>query len=122
MTVHVVEDSARVRHRLSRDLDSVMGVELLGYSESAPEAINTIRSVQPDLVVLDLQLAEGSGGDVLSAFPSEGWHPLFVVLSNLSVPQVRADCLRRGASQFFDKSHQYPEFLQMIESLASIEN
>ncbi|MEO1255946.1 MAG: response regulator, partial [Bacteroidota bacterium] len=44
-------------------------IELVGEGRSVKEATSVIRSTEPDLVFLDIRLPDGSGFDVLKAFP-----------------------------------------------------
>jgi CheY-like chemotaxis protein len=60
-----VEDSAGIRNRIGRELAHLTRIEIVGFSDRADDAITQIRRIKPDLVVLDLQLAHGSGIDVL---------------------------------------------------------
>src|SRR5438128_512418 len=77
--LYYVEDSAELRRRVDSELAQIDGVEVLGHSERAPEAIREIRTRQPDVVVLDLQLLEGSGLDVLKGLRNDPWRPIVMV-------------------------------------------
>ena len=68
MTVFLVEDAPLLRERLIALIASV-GASTVGHAEGAREAIDGILAAQPDVVVLDLHLKEGSGFDVLRAVP-----------------------------------------------------
>jgi len=56
----VVEDSKRVADRLFELLDQVPQVETIGAVESEREAIASVRSTDPDVVILDLHLKQSS--------------------------------------------------------------
>src|SRR5260221_11370355 len=80
--LYYVEDSAELRSRIDRELAGIDGIDILGHSERAAEAIREIRRCQPDVVVLDLQLLEGAGIDVLKALRGEDPCPIVIVLTN----------------------------------------
>jgi DNA-binding NarL/FixJ family response regulator len=103
MRVFVVEDSLAVRERLQAMLGAIEG----------------IRAVRPDVVLLDLHLAEGNGFDVLRALRAPDAPSASVavfVLSNLSAVPYRRNAARLGVQGFFDKS---TEFGTMRDALAA---
>jgi DNA-binding NarL/FixJ family response regulator len=115
--LYYVEDSAELRSRIDRKLAQVEGVEVLGYSARAHDAIREIRRYQPDVVVLDLQLLEGSGIDVLKELRNDDPRPLIIVLTNHSDPTSREHSLKAGAKYFFDKSTEFDQFLAALRQL-----
>ena len=119
LRVFVVEDSPAVRERLQAMLGEIEGARTVGVAAEAQSAIDGIRAVRPDVVVLDLHLAEGSGFDVLRALraPDAPSAPVAVfVLSNLSALPYRRNAERLGVQGFFDKS---TEFGHMRDALAA---
>jgi two-component system response regulator DevR len=110
-----VEDSTELRSRIEGELAHIAGIEVVGFSDRAVDAITRIRRLEPDLVVLDLQLAEGSGIDVLRKLSSHDEPPTFIVLTNHSDSGFRKLSLRAGAHYFFDKSTQLEEFIEFIK-------
>jgi DNA-binding NarL/FixJ family response regulator len=71
-------------------------------------------------VLLDLQLASGTGIDVLRQVHGQVPDTVFIVLTNHSSPQYRRICLAAGATHFVDKS-ETPAVRQIIEALGSPE-
>ena len=61
--VYVVDDHEVVRRGL-RDLLEDEGIEMVGSSGSAVEAIRRITALRPDVAILDGRLPDGSGIDV----------------------------------------------------------
>jgi DNA-binding NarL/FixJ family response regulator len=116
-----VEDSVDLRNRIEEELARLTGIEVVGFSGGADDAIRQIRRLQPDLVVLDLQLAEGSGIDVLRSLISANDPPIFIVLTNHSDSRFRTLSLRAGAHHFFDKSTQLEEFIEFLKSVGTHE-
>jgi two-component system response regulator DevR len=64
--VFVVEDSEQIRRRLD-DLIAQAGAQTAGHAAEVEPATRAILETHPDVVILDLQLADGSGFDVLRA-------------------------------------------------------
>ena len=80
------------------------GNRVVGEAADVREAISGILAARPDVVLLDLSLATGSGFDVLKAV--HGREPAidFYMLSNFASEPYRRHAERLGASGFFDKS------------------
>jgi DNA-binding NarL/FixJ family response regulator len=114
-----VEDSVDLRNRIEEELARLTGIEVVGFAGRADDAIRQIRRLEPDLVVLDLQLAEGTGIDVLRNLSSANESPLFIVLTNHSDSRFRKLSLRAGAHQFFDKATQLEEFIEFLKQVES---
>lgn len=113
-----VEDSAVLRNRIGRELAQLTGIEIVGFSDRADDAIRQIRRIAPDLVVLDLQLTDGSGIDVLRALSPGPAPPALIVLTNHADSRFRELSLRAGALHFFDKSTQIEEFIAFLKGIA----
>ena len=63
----VVDDEAPARRRLRDLIASEPDVELVGECEDGPAAVEAIRSLEPDVVFLDVQMPEMDGFQVLDA-------------------------------------------------------
>jgi DNA-binding NarL/FixJ family response regulator len=114
-----VEDSAELRSRIEGELALLNGIEVVGFAGRADDAIMQIRRLEPDIVVLDLQLEEGSGIDVLRNLSSGTESPTFIVLTNHSDSRFRKLSLQAGAHHFFDKSTQLEEFVELLKCVVS---
>ena len=117
--MYYVEDCVEVRARISRELALIDGIELVGCAECAAEAIACIRQICPDIVVLDLQLREGAGLDILRELGHDARPPLMIVLTNQCDATSRERSLKAGARHYFDKSTEFQEFLACLKQLVS---
>jgi two-component system response regulator DevR len=119
MKVFLVEDSALVRDRLVGVLEGLPGLELLGHASDAEGAIRGIFAAQPDVVVLDISLASGTGFDVLRAVHPEAPQIDFYLLSNFAALPYRQLAAALGASDFFDKSREFERVRDVLAERAS---
>jgi CheY-like chemotaxis protein len=117
--VYVVEDSQIVQRLLGSAIEAA-GAELSGCSADAEKAIGDVFTLQPDLIVIDISLAHGSGFDVLRALQEHSLVPaaMKVVLTNHAEPEYENLCRRLGADRFFDKSFEISQALALIDYLA----
>jgi two-component system, LytTR family, response regulator len=65
LRVLVVDDEALIRQSLCRGLATRDDIEIAGECESGAQAIAAIRNQRPDLVLLDVQMHDGTGLDVV---------------------------------------------------------
>jgi DNA-binding response OmpR family regulator len=83
--VLVVEDEAPLRMIVQRNLER-RGIQVIAAGTAA-EALAAARSDPPDLLVLDINLPDGSGWDVLRELRGGGLLPPTVVMSAGRVPR-----------------------------------
>jgi CheY-like chemotaxis protein len=121
LTVFIADDSAPVAEMLSELIHDPGRIEVVGVRGTEQEAIESIRALKPDVVVLDLQLASGSGTNVIRAVRAEpGLASVrLMVTSNHTSPQLRAGCLELGADDYFDKVKELSRLASRLASLAS---
>jgi two-component system OmpR family response regulator len=118
-SVFLVEDSASIRERLVRLLESVPGAQVVGQASDADEAIAAILAARPDVVLLDLQLEHSSGFDVLRAVHSLEPRIAFYMLSNFTTEPYRRHAERLGARGFFDKSTDFDLLRDLVAQRAT---
>jgi DNA-binding NarL/FixJ family response regulator len=107
MKVFLVEDASLLRERLEKLITSIPGSRSVGHAAAAREAVSAIIAAEPDVVVLDLHLAEGNGFDVLRGLHAAGHAPDVYVLTNDTQEAYRRTAERLGARGFFDKSTEF---------------
>ena len=120
LTVYIADDSPPVAEMLAELLASPGRVEVVGVGGSEEAAISSIRSMRPDVVVLDLQLGEGSGTNVIRAVRAEPGLAAtrLLVTSNHDSPQLRAGCLGLGADGYYDKVKELTALAEALAALA----
>jgi DNA-binding NarL/FixJ family response regulator len=120
LQVYIVEDSPIIQRLLTSAIVAA-GAELSGCSADAQTAIADLFTLQPDLILIDIRLASGSGFDVLKALQehSLGQAAIKVVLTNHANTEYQNLSLRLGADRFFDKSSETSEALALISALAA---
>ena len=118
MQLFLVEDSPLVRSRIEALLAEIPGTTIVGRAAGATEAIREILATQPDMVLLDVQLAEGSGFDVLRALHAERPELPVVMLTNYSADPYRQIAERFGVRAFFDKTKEFDRVREVFTQAA----
>ena len=115
MKVFLVEDSAPIVERLKALLATVPGASVVGQAATADAAIAAIPAERPDIVLLDLSLAQGGGFDVLRALRPRMPGVGFYMLSNHSAYPYRQLAEQLGAKGFFDKTKDLERVRELME-------
>jgi DNA-binding NarL/FixJ family response regulator len=116
--VLVVDDSKIVRERLKGMLSEVPKVEAIDEAKDQQEARELLGKLNPDVVITDIQMPDGSGIGLLREVKKKGKKlPMLIVLTNQSYPQYRKKCLEAGVDFFFDKSIEFDKVAEVLNQL-----
>jgi DNA-binding NarL/FixJ family response regulator len=116
--VLLVDDSSIVRERLKAMLSKVPKVETISQAKDQLEAVELLKKLNPEVIVLDIQMPGGSGIDLLRKVKSREKPPLAILLTNLSDSQYRKKCMDAGADFFFDKSTEFDKVAEVLRQLS----
>ncbi|MEI4272568.1 response regulator transcription factor [Klenkia sp. LSe6-5] len=117
-TVMVVDDHPMWREAVERDLVA-RGFEVVATAGDVGAAVRRARAVRPDVVVMDLQLGEGSGvdatRDVVAALPATR----VLVLSASAEQADVLEAVKAGASGYLVKSASADELADAVTRTAA---
>ena len=117
-TVFIVDDSIHIVDALTTMLSELERINVVGFAREAAEASFYIRRLQPDIVILDIQLQRGTGIDVLETMKKKQPSPVAIMLTNYPTGPYRTKCQSLGADYFFDKSSEFEKVADVCQSLA----
>jgi two-component system OmpR family response regulator len=118
LQVALVEDSAQIRERLEEALAAIDGVSVAFHAETENDALALLRATHWDVVILDLQLKQGTGLGVLKGLKADGKaHGIVAVFTNYGFPQYKERALALGAAHFFDKARDFDALQQVLRDL-----
>ena len=102
----LIEDSAVLTRRLVDLLSEPGRVAVAAQATTQSEAQQRLQEAVFDVLVVDIELAEGNGVAVIrharQMYPPQS-QPLIVVLTNYASDFVRDHCFAAGADYFLDK-------------------
>jgi DNA-binding NarL/FixJ family response regulator len=104
VTIVVIDDNAAVREALRHRLTMIPEVEIGGEFSEAATALQALRALPPDIVILDVALESSNGLGLLKTIRAEQPSTKVLVFSNHAEPAYRRKFLSSGAYAFFDKS------------------
>ncbi len=100
--VVVVDDHALFRSGVRAELDG--HVDIVGDAASVAEAVEVIGATEPDVVLLDVHLPDGSGADVIAAVAPAHPGVRFLALSVSDAAEDVIAVIRAGARGYVTKS------------------
>jgi DNA-binding NarL/FixJ family response regulator len=120
MKLLIVDDSQVLARCLRSSLADVPGLEIVGHADCVADGIMEIRKAEPDVVVLDIRMPDGSGIEVLESLKSHPSPPTVIMLTNYDFPQFRRKCLESGSRYYFDKSTEFHRVGEVLRSLMEV--
>lgn len=121
LKVFLIEDSLLLQELLGGLLSEIEGVEYCGCAEGEVEALQRLAETPVDLVIIDIELRQGSGIGVLGMMQVDTGlygNPRKAVLTNYAHATMRQRCERLGMDAFFDKSLQVNQLIDYVNDEA----
>ena len=119
LKVYIVEDSPVLRERVIESLEETGNSRIVGSADTEDDAVSGIIDSVPDAVVLDIQLREGNGLNVLRRLRNIDLEvrPLVIILTNYNYPEFRYRAMTAGTDYFFDKATELHRVAEIIGAL-----
>lgn len=115
LKVLLVDDSIELLERLVEMLSHVPDLDIVGQATSVADARAMLPRLQTDLVILDLQLRDGSGLEVLRELRATNSQTKIIVFTNHPEEQYRRRCNELGVNHFLSKSTDSRLLIELVE-------
>jgi len=113
MRVIYVDDEAPARRKLKRYIEAHSNWQIVAEAKDVDDAVEAIKTKQPDVILLDIQLTNGTGFDVLQRLPSP-W-PKVVFITAYDHYAVQAFDVH--AQDYLLKPLQQSRFVEMVQTI-----
>lgn len=117
--VLIVDDHAIVRQGLRALLEAEDDINVTGEAGSVEEAIRRVGLDEPDLVLMDLQLPDGTGVDACREIRSRWPETIVLILTSFADDQALYSAIMAGAAGYVLKRIQPDELLGGIRTAAA---
>jgi DNA-binding NarL/FixJ family response regulator len=113
----VVDDSPRALRAICSAVARQQGLSLVGAAANGREALALARSLQPELVLLDLEMPVMDGIEATSCLARECPATRVVIVTVHDTPELRKLCYKRGARGFIAKDALSEELPMVVQEL-----
>ena len=118
MKMLLVEDSTLLREVLFETINNLKNLSVEGMAATQTKAISLLNEMQFDILLLDIELSEGNGFEVIKHTQTNHYPfrpPVLMMLTNHANPHYRSMAKGLGVHYFFDKSMDFDLAIQAIE-------
>lgn len=109
----IVDDEADARRLIEKYVQRVPFLELVGFAETATEALFQIRELRPEIVFLDIEMPEMSGFELLQILPAN--RPAIIMITG--DPSYALEGYEQQVTDYLLKPVSFERFLKAINKV-----
>lgn len=109
----IADDEEHIRSLLNLIVTS-LGAEVVGEAEDGEQALSLFNQLQPDMVMLDINMPKIDGIKVLKQIMATNPRTLVVMLTSLNAIDVVKECIDSGAWNYILKNTTAEELHKTI--------
>jgi DNA-binding NarL/FixJ family response regulator len=118
IAVVLIEDNRLLREGLEAMIRSQPGLEFVGSSSNAEEALRVVYEASPDVVLVDFGLEDHDSLTLTATVRTEVPEARVIVMGILPLQEDVANFVQAGASGFIMKDASFDEFFATIRAVA----
>jgi len=103
----IVDDAPLIVSRIRSMLEGIPGLGRINFTGTYAGAVEMLKHVPPHIALLDINLPDRNGLDLLRHIRQHHPGVTVIMCSNQSSPFYRSLCARLGAAYFVDKSAEF---------------
>ena len=115
--VHVADDHKILIDGIEALLNTEESIKLEGFSLTGKEVIDWYEPEKADILILDINMPEIDGIEVLKIFQKRQIDQKVIVLSGMSEPKLIQEVLALGANGFLEKSSASEHIIKAIRTV-----
>lgn len=115
--VLIADDHALVRAGIRALVEKIDDVVVVGEAGTGSEALDLVRQLKPNLMLLDITMPDGGGFEVLDQLTKKYPEIKVIVLTVHEAGEYAIRALREGAAGFLPKSAASTELEQAIQTV-----
>lgn len=116
--VMIVDDHEIVRQGIAEIIDRAEGMEVVAEAGTVSDASRRCELVRPDVMLVDLQLPDGTGIDVMNNVRQLSPDTRCVVLTSFDDDDALAESLKAGARAYLLKNVRGAEIAEVVRAVA----
>ncbi len=115
--VMIIDDHEIVRRGIAEIVDRTVGMEVVAEAGTVEDAVRRAELVCPDVVLVDLQMPDGTGIDVMKQLREVSPDSLAIVLTSFDDDDALAESLQAGAKAYVLKTVRGAEITDVIRAV-----
>ena len=117
--VLIADDHPVVREGVRRILQGAAEVEVVGEAARGDEALEAVRKLKPDVLILDIGMPGPSYLEVLAALPAACAGTRALILSAQPEEEYAVRALKGGATGYLTKGYAPPDLVEAVRRIAA---
>jgi HlyD family secretion protein len=115
----VVDDSPNARHAICYFLETQENIEIVGVAGDGQQALAQVEALQPDLVLMDMQMPEMNGLEATTQLRKLFPDIRVIIVTLYDSPESRTACRDSGAHGFVAKNRLHQDLPEEIQRIFS---
>jgi DNA-binding NarL/FixJ family response regulator len=121
MRVLLADDSVLILEWLQDTLGVNKQVEIVGSFKNGIDTLKALKTLKPDLAIVDFKMPGLNGLEVLKEIRKENKILKFIILTYYSLDNYRQVAMQAGADYFFSKVDDFEKVSIVVEEMVAKE-
>lgn len=118
ITIFIADDHEMILPGIRMMVENEPGYTVVGMATDGGEACKAIKSLQPDIAVLDLSIPTLSGFEVISRLRKDGCSTRFIVLTSYSEDSYIKEALSLNVDSYILKENSSTQLLAALHAVS----
>jgi DNA-binding NarL/FixJ family response regulator len=119
INVVIADDQDLVREGLRMMLEAEPDIDVVGEAATGSQALNTVRSTNPDVVLMDIRMPDLDGIEATARLIASGASAKVLILTTFDLDEYVYRALKAGASGFLLKDASREQLAAAVRTVAS---
>lgn len=120
MKIIIADDSTLIRERLQNVLLSFGQVEIVGTYNNGTDTLKALKTLNPDLAIIDIKMPGLSGLEVLKEIRKVNKTLQIIILTLYGSEYYRNQAIEAGVNYFFSKVDDFEKVELVISDMLKI--
>ena len=117
MKILIADDSILILDRLQKMLEQIGQVEVVASLDNGTDALEALRTLNPDMAIIDIRMPGLTGLEVLNAYRKENKSVIFIILTFHEEGYLKKLAFQSGTNYFFNKADDFGKISQVVAEL-----
>jgi DNA-binding NarL/FixJ family response regulator len=117
MKILLADDSELMIERLQQMLAGIDQAEVVASLDNGIDALSYLKTLNPDLAILDFHMPGLNGAEVINAYKKENKSVIFIMLTFQLQGYYKHLAIQAGSDYFFNKADDFETIGQIVAEL-----